>query len=330
MANFVTHAPVLAQAAKWAAGISRKRELPRFAAESFRHWFERRGAKAEEKPRVLLWPDTFNNYFLPQTARAAVEVLENAGCEVTIPRRPLCCGRPLYDYGMLAMAKQWLEETLEALGPEIEEGTPVVFLEPGCAAVFRDEMRSLLPDRADARRLSEQALLLEEYLKRIGYRPPRLERGALLHGHCHQKSLMGMNGTQEMLAGMGVKAELLDSGCCGMAGSFGYESGHYDISMKVGEHALLPRVREAAEESLIVADGFSCREQIEQGTKRRTMHLAEVLAMAIRPTGSETPRTQKPGSARWKAAAAVAGSVAASIAVGAAIPIAAALLLRRR
>jgi len=190
LANFLTHAPVLGRAAKLAAGISQKREIPSFARQTFRDWFTRRKSLVMRRPRVLLWTDTFNNYFLPQTAEAAVWVLEDAGCEVAIPDRQFCCGRPLYDYGMLPMAKRWLEKILDGIGPEIDAGTPVVFLEPSCAAVFRDEMMSLFPNHARARRLSQQAFLSDEYLSRIGYRPHRLERRAIVHGHCHQKALV--------------------------------------------------------------------------------------------------------------------------------------------
>jgi len=316
LANFLTHAPVFGRAAKLAAGISQEREIPFFARQTFRDWFTQRKPKFTGGPRVLLWPDTFNNYFLPQTAEAAVEVLEDAGCEVTIPDRVFCCGRPLYDYGMLPMAKRWLEQILDGIRPEIDAGTPVVFLEPSCAAVFRDEMMSLFPNHARVRRLSQQAFLFDEYLGRIGYRPHRLERRAIVHGHCHQKALMGTQSTQQLLSAMGVQAELLDSGCCGMAGSLGYESGHYEVSMKVGEHALLPRVRSAPAESLVIADGFSCREQIAQTTDRRALHLSEVLAMALPDTSHAPP---KPARFRWQ-----------SVVAAAAVAFAATVLIRRR
>jgi FAD/FMN-containing dehydrogenase/Fe-S oxidoreductase len=319
LANFLSHAPLLGRAAKLAAGISQNREIPRFAPQTFRSWFQQRRPRGDGGARVLLWPDTFNNYFLPHTAQAAVEVLENAGCEVALPGRILCCGRPLYDYGMLPKAKRWLEEILEALGPEIDAGTPVIFLEPSCAAVFRDEMLSLFPNHQTARRLSQQVFLFDEYLRRIEYRPPRLERRAIVHGHCHRKALMGMESAQEILAAMGVEAELLDSGCCGMAGSFGYESGHYDVSMKAGEHKLLPRVRGNRPGTLIIADGFSCREQIAQSTDRRALHLSEVLAMGLGRGTPESTHRGKPAPFRWKAAA-----------TAAAVAIAAALLIRRR
>jgi Fe-S oxidoreductase len=320
LANTLSHAPLLDRIAKAAAGISQRREIPSFAPQTFRSWFARRGAKVKSGTRVLLWPDTFNNYFLPKTAKAAVEVLENAGCQVAIPGRVLCCGRPLYDYGMLTKAKQRIEEILAALGPEIRAGTPVVFLEPSCAAVFRDELLNLFPDREEARRLAKQTFLFDEYLQRVGYRPPRLERRAIVHGHCHRKALMGMDSTEQLLAAMGMKAEMLDSGCCGMAGSFGYERGHYDVSIKVGEHQLLPRVRDHPREELIIADGFSCREQIAQTTQRRALHLAEVVAIGLRdgPRGPggvlpEAEYQQQPARLDWKpvaAATAIAVAVA--------------------
>jgi Fe-S oxidoreductase len=214
---------------------------------------------------------------------------------------------------MLTQAKAWLEDILDAIGPEIRAGTPIVFLEPSCAAVFRDELLDLFPDREDARRLSEQTFLFDEYLERIDYQPPQLHRSAIVHGHCHRKALMGMDATKKLLKGMGMEAELLDSGCCGMAGSFGYEPKAYDVSMKVGEHQLLPHVRDTSRSDFVIADGFSCREQIAQSTDRRALHLAEVVAMALKQ-GPEGPAqgppedifTLKPARLGWKAIAATA------------------------
>jgi len=320
LVNLVTHAPVLGSLAKFAAGVSQQRELPRFARQTFRSWFEERAQRNGSGERVLLWPDTFNNYFLPETARAAVEVLESAGRNVAIPGRVLCCGRPLYDYGMLRRARRWLVEAIEALGPEIDAGTPVVFLEPSCAAVFRDEMLALMPGNERAQRLARQTFLFDEYLGKIDYQPPKLERRAVLHGHCHQKALMGLKPTEEILSAMGLETEALDSGCCGMAGSFGYESGHYDVSMKVGQHALLPKVRVTPPDALIVASGFSCREQIVQGTGRRAVHLAEVVRMAMQPA-AEAAADRRPAF-RWQPLAAATAA--------AAIAFAAAAMIRRR
>ena len=199
-----------------------------------------------------------------------------------IPSQPLCCGRPLYDYGMLDTARRWLHATLTALAPEIAAGVPVVGLEPSCVAVFRDEMRELLPDREDAKRLANQTFLLSEFLTDHHVPYPKLYRTALVHGHCHQRAIMKLDAEQQALRSMGLQVDVLDSGCCGMAGSFGFERDHYDVSMKVGERVLLPAVRHAPKDILIVADGFSCRTQIAQSTDRRALHLADLMEMAVR------------------------------------------------
>jgi Fe-S oxidoreductase len=285
IANLVTQTPGLSSIAKAAAGVSQRRKLPAFANKTFKSWFaeniEETEQKSDARPEVLLWPDTFNNYFFPHTAKAAVEVLRSAGYRVRVPQRNLCCGRPLYDYGFLNQAKAHLREILEALQPEITAGTPVVCLEPSCASVFRDELTNLFPRDEDAQRLRKQTVVLSDFLDGISYQPPALKRKALIHGHCHHKALFGMSSEQKLIARMSVDAELLDSGCCGLAGSFGYEENHYDVSMKVGERVLLPKVRAAGRDVLIVADGFSCREQIMHGTPRHAMHLAEVIQMAL-------------------------------------------------
>jgi Fe-S oxidoreductase len=238
-------------------------------------------------PEVLLWPDTFNNYFLPQTARAAVEVLETAGFQVRIPRANLCCGRPLYDFGMLDRAERMLLEILDELEPEIEAGIPVVGLEPSCVAVFRDELTNLFPHDARAQALSRQTFLLSEFLEQKlqpGASLPQLNRKALLHGHCHHKSLMKMTAEESLLRRLGVDFSAPAPGCCGMAGSFGFHAEHFEISQAIGELELLPAVRQAPPDWLIIADGFSCREQIAQNTDRRAMHVAEVLQIALQPS----------------------------------------------
>jgi hypothetical protein len=177
-------------------------------------------------------------------------------------------------------ARRWLEQTLDTMAPEIDAGVPIVGLEPSCVAVFRDEMRELLPAREDAKRLSRQTFLLSEYLNRERFAYPQLQRKAVVHGHCHHKAVMKIDGEEEALRAMGLDVELLDSGCCGMAGSFGFEAAHYDVSMKVGEQVLLPAVRSAPRDTIIVADGFSCRTQIAQATDRRALHLAELIELA--------------------------------------------------
>lgn len=285
LANLVTQTPGLSNVAKAVAGVSQHRKMPAFATQTFKTWFSRHEAetrrKNDSRPVVTLWADTFNNYFFPHTAKAAVEVLESAGYRVQVPAQNLCCGRPLYDYGFLGQATRHLQEILGALRPQITAGTPMVVLEPSCASVFRDELKNLLPSDEDAQRLRQQTVLLSEFLDKNDYRPPTLQRKALLHGHCHQKALFGMKAEQKLLSRMGLDAELLDSGCCGLAGSFGFEEDHYDVSLKIGERVLLPRVRSAGKQTLIVTDGFSCREQIMHGTPRHAMHLAEVVQMGL-------------------------------------------------
>jgi FAD/FMN-containing dehydrogenase/Fe-S oxidoreductase len=290
-ANFFAQSPLLSDAIKAILGIAPARKLPPFAPQTFRAWFSKRTPGNLKAPKVILWADTFNNYFSPQIAIAAVEVLEAAGFQVIVPPQPLCCGRPLYDYGMLALAREKLREILKALESEIEAGVPVVGLEPGCASVFRDELLNFLPKNEHAQRLSTQCFLLGDFLVQRDCRLPRAagnagqaftsSRKILVHGHCHQKALMGMGSEAEVLRRMGLDCELLDSGCCGMAGGFGFEKKHYEVSLKAGELVLLPAVRNAPTETIIVADGFSCREQIAQLTGRRALHLAEVVRMAL-------------------------------------------------
>jgi Fe-S oxidoreductase len=224
----------------------------------------------------------------PEVAIAATEVLEAAGFGVVIPRRTLCCGRPLYDYGMLTLARRQLRRILDGLRPEIRSGTPVVALEPSCGAVFRDELLGMLPDDEDAKRLARLTSSLGELLAREApdWRPERLGARALVHLHCHQKATTDTDCDLQVLDRLGVDAEVLDSGCCGVAGSFGYEPGdRYDVSMKAGERVLLPRVREAPADTLIVTDGFSCRSQIEHATDRTSLHLAQVAHAALRTSG---------------------------------------------
>jgi Fe-S oxidoreductase len=283
LVNALTQRDPWARLVKAAAGIARERRLPPLARGTFRSWFGRRTAARGEGPRVILWPDTFNDHFHPETARAAVDVLEAAGFRVAIPPRPLCCGRPLYDWGMLGRARSLLRQVLRTMQPEIAAGTPVVVLEPSCLAVFRDEALNLLADDHDARRFARQCLSLAEFLDREAPQAvlPRVERRALVHGHCHQKAVMGLGSDARVLDRLGLRYELLDSGCCGMAGAFGFEKDKYDLSVQIGERVLLPAVRGAAADALILSDGFSCREQVAQGTGRRASHLAEVIAGAL-------------------------------------------------
>ena len=283
LANLFTQLPLVRELAKLAAGMPAARRIPPFAPQTFRSWFGRRRPRNVGAMPVLLWADTFNNYFLPDTSKAAVDVLEAAGFEVWLPLGDLCCGRPLYDWGMLDRAKRLLLEILDALAAEIESGIPLVVLEPSCAAVFRDELINLFPQDERAQRLSRQTFLLSEFLEKFArdFELPRLPRKALIHGHCHHKSVMKMADEESVLRRLGIDFEAPSPGCCGMAGAFGFEAGKYDVSMDVGELELLPAVRKASPETLIIADGFSCREQIAQGSDRHALHLAEVIQMAM-------------------------------------------------
>lgn len=327
--NFATQTPVLRDLAKAAAGFAPERQIPAFAPETFKSWFRRRGPRNRNGPRVILWPDTFNNYFHPETAQAAVEVLEAAGYSVEVPEQALCCGRPLYDYGMLDNAKRLLRQILTALEPEIAGGVPLVGLEPSCIAVFRDEMINLFPHDENARRLNRQSFLLSEFLESEDYPLPELRRKAVVHVHCHHKAVMGLDHDQRLLSKLGLDFEILDSGCCGMAGAFGFEKEHYDVSIKAGERVLLPAVRQAPKDALIIADGFSCREQIAQTTDRRALHLAQVIQMALRE-GSSGPAGDYPEAGYIRRKGAERRSRFRSHAIaGAGIMLAAALLGRR-
>ena len=307
IANFFSQTPGSRHLLQRVLGLAPQRQLPRLAPMSFRQWVRRNrpsifgeGMSLQSAPhngrQVVLWVDTFNNYFRPETCRAALEVLEATGFEVTCSRRPLCCGRPLYDFGMLEKAKNNLRQIMSALGPSIDVGLPIVILEPSCASVFRDELHSLFPSDERAGRLRKQTFLLSEFLQNHapGYVPPPLSRKVILHGHCHHKALMKINDEESLLRKMGVDLQSLDSGCCGMAGPFGFQKDKFEISQTIGERVLLPAVRRAAPDTLVVADGFSCREQIVQGAGRPAMHLAEILKMALERGNSSEQASRTP------------------------------------
>ncbi len=285
LANAVLQMPGLGAAAKWVGGIDQRRGMPRFAGQSFTDWFRRQPREGGETGRVLLWPDTFNNYFRTRPAKAAAKALQSLGYEVVIPSRPLCCGRPLYDWGMLDTAKQLWQTTITTLQPEIEAGTPIVGLEPACVSAFRDELPGLLPGDRRAKRLSGQTMFLTEFLDRhrgeIG--KSRLAGNALVQFHCHHHAVLDAGAERRVLEALGLGYEVMPSGCCGMAGSFGFEAGKYELSLASAERVLFPRLRAAPEAVAVIANGFSCREQIEQGTGRGTAHVAEVLADALAP-----------------------------------------------
>lgn len=286
LTNWFTQTRWVSDVAKRMAGISSRRGIPVLARDSFRKWLERRRVPHNgntQPPTVVLWPDTFNNYFHPETASAAVKVLETAGYNVRIPDGNVCCGRPLYDFGMLDRAKKLLLRTLDTLEAEIASDLPIVVLEPSCASVFRDELLNLLPDHPQAQKLASQVFLLAEFLERKAgdFSLPQISGKAFLHGHCHQKSVMNMTDEEAILRRLGLDYRAPAQGCCGMAGAFGFEKEKYDVSIAIAELELLPALRSVPSDWLIIADGFSCREQIRQCTGRRALHLADVLSLAI-------------------------------------------------
>jgi Fe-S oxidoreductase len=238
-----------------------------------------------ERGPVLLWPDTFTNNFQPEVGAAAVQVLESAGYRVVLPKQTLCCGLTWISTGQLTTAKRVLQRTLAALAPLLRKGMPVVGLEPSCTAVFRSDAHDLFPFDKDVLRLKGQTYTLAEFLLQNApdWQPEPLDRDAIMQMHCHQHAVLGEDPDVKVCERVGVNGRLLSSGCCGLAGNFGFERGHYDVSMACAERALLPEVRDVEPDVLVIADGFSCRTQVEQAQLGRTpVHLAEVLAAAVR------------------------------------------------
>jgi FAD/FMN-containing dehydrogenase/Fe-S oxidoreductase len=285
-ANTAMQAPVVGDLIKRVVGIAPQRTMPSFARYSFHYNFAREATAFSHGSAVLLWPDTWNNYFHPQSLHAAQQVLHAAGFRVELPQGHICCGRPLYDFGFLSHAKRYLDDVMTRLQPQIQAGTPIVVLEPSCASVFRDELRTLFPNDIRADRLRNQVVLLSEFLVLHAptFRPPQTPgRKLLVHGHCHHKSVMKMNDELALLRATGSEVEYLDSGCCGMAGPFGFEKGKYEVSQTIGERVLLPSVRRVDQETIIVSDGFSCREQIAQNSLRRAIHFAEAICPVAPP-----------------------------------------------
>ena len=304
--NLAARTPGLSSAAKRAGGIDSQRTLPRFAGRAFTRRYRGHSlarsasfpglsaAARPHRPRVILWPDTFSNYFHPEVAEAAVTVLERAGFQVEVPgngSRPLCCGLTWISTGQLGLAKRVLRRTIRTLRPELRAGVPVVVLEPSCAAVFRSDAAELLGSD-DARLLAERTRTLAELLTEAGWHPDGLLEGlrregpsgehrrrAIAQVHCHQHAIMGFDPDTEILRRCGVDVEVLDTGCCGLAGNFGFERGHYEVSAACAERGLWPAARSADPGTVVLADGFSCRTQLAAGrTGREGVHLAQLLA----------------------------------------------------
>jgi Fe-S oxidoreductase len=297
LTNAVLTGPITSPLVKQIVGVAQDRKLPRLARKSFQSLRETnsqtstvpRSATSSVATRVLLWPDTWNNYYHPQTLAAAESVLTEAGFAVEVPRGHICCGRPLYDFGFLGAARAYLAKVLDRIAPQIEAGLPFIFLEPSCASVFKDELLELFPNDARAKRLSGQVWLLADWLtaKTPDWAKGRLEGARILvHGHCHHKAVFGGSRSEvALLKSAGASVEPIQAGCCGMAGPFGFEADKFDVSRAIAYDTLLPAVKAADSMTLIVADGFSCREQIAQLSDRKAMHIAEVLARGCNCAG---------------------------------------------
>ena len=307
LTNAILTGPLTSPLIKRIAGVARERQLPSLARKSFQKartdiGNQSPGREAQMAPPqvaqlappqvaqlappqvVVLWPDTWNNYYHPQTLAAAEFVLTQAGFKVQTPKGHICCGRPLYDFGLLDAARRYLAVILDRMAPEIEAGLPFIFLEPSCASVFKDELHELFPKDKRATFLGEQTWLLADWLaaKAPEFATGRLEGARILvHGHCHHKAVFGGAGSEiALLRQAGATVEPIQAGCCGMAGPFGFEAGKFEVSKVIANQGLLPAVEAAAPETVIVADGFSCREQIAQLSSLRAVHFAEALAGA--------------------------------------------------
>lgn len=280
--NAVTHMPGTAGIVKAVCGVAQERDLPKFSSRPFTRTFDRAVSTAEAD--VVIWPDTFTNFFRPHALHAAADVLQGLGCRVALPLRVACCARPLYAEGMLDLAREQLEFAMQALEPAIMRKLQIVGLEPSCVASFRDELRELFPKDSRAKYLSSNVLTFGEFLCRRNFELPRLGGRAMAHMHCNHRAVMGVDSELEVLHRIFDECELPEPGCCGMAGPFGFDARKYDVSLAIAEQALLPAVRGAPSSTVLVADGFSCREQIVQCTGRKVLHLAEAVREAMHAT----------------------------------------------
>ncbi|WP_338931915.1 FAD-binding and (Fe-S)-binding domain-containing protein [Streptomyces netropsis] len=287
--NAVARVGPLAALAKRAGGIAAERALPELAPETFTRWWRARGplaaAHGPEPVRertVVLWPDTFTEHFSPAVGRSAVAVLEAAGLRVVVPPKAVCCGLTWVSTGQLGRARAVMRRTLDVMAPALAAGLPVVGLEPSCTAALRTDLPELLPDDPRAARLASAVKTFAQVIEERApdWEPPRLDRPVVGQTHCHQHAVLGDAAERRLRERVGLTGGL-SGGCCGLAGNFGFERGHYDVSVACAEEQLLPSVREAPEGAEVLADGFSCRTQLEQLAGRRGRHLAEALAEAL-------------------------------------------------
>ncbi len=305
LVNLVSQAPGSRRLAKLVAGVDQQRPLPTFAPVTLQQWFaERGGSRNPDGPRVVVFPDTFNNHLHTDVGVACVEAIEEAGWQVVMPQVHVCCGRPLYDYGFLTAARRYLHRVLDVLRDDIRAGTPIVGMEPSCLAVFKDELTHLLPHDEDAERLSSNAYHFGEFFTSFGIEPPSLpDTEAVLWGHCHGRATGSVEPEQQILQKMGVSVDSVTGGCCGLAGAWGFEEGKYDISMACGDQALFPAIRAAEPSTLVVANGFSCLSQIADARLGRTaLHLGQVMKLAAQQSrggpGLSVPAEESEGLGR--------------------------------
>jgi Fe-S oxidoreductase len=290
IANFVLKTP-LGRPMMKAMGVHPERKLSPFQFKTFSSWWKKHSSnlqgRRETRGKVLYFHDTFTEYNYPKIGIAAVQLLEAAGFEVLIEERRVCCGRPMLSKGLLTDAKRAASRNVEMLAPYANAGIPIVGTEPSCILTLRDEYVDLLPGDANADVVAKNSFMIDEFVAKlekdgelgIGWKTD--PNPVMFHGHCHQKALIGMGPSMSILKAAGCVATDSGAGCCGMAGSFGYEAEHYEVSQKIGEDRLFPAVAEQSEETTIAVAGVSCRQQIEHFTERKAVHIVEVLASRV-------------------------------------------------
>ena len=295
LANLAMRSP-LAKPAMRTLGIHPDRKLSAFQRQTFiKLWRERQKVAVNARQRktrgkIVYFHDTFATYNYPNIAMAAVDLLEAAGFEVVVEERRACCGRPMLSKGLVGEARKLARRNVAVLAPYAKAGVPIIGTEPSCILTLRDEYLDLLPGDADAEAIAAQSFMIDEYLAKLDKEgtlgitwSDETGPDVLFHGHCHQKALVGMPPSMAILKSAGCRATESGAGCCGMAGSFGYEAEHYEVSKKIGEERLFPAVNNAGTQTVVAIAGVSCRQQIEHFTERKTQHIAEVLASRIRP-----------------------------------------------
>ncbi|MGH3720131.1 MAG: FAD-binding and (Fe-S)-binding domain-containing protein [Pseudonocardiaceae bacterium] len=290
LVNALAARPALARRLSALAGLEPRRKLIGVSEQTFRRWFRsRQPGGTDEAGTVVLWPDTFSNFLAPQGAQATVEVLEALGYRIVLPDGPVCCGLTWYSTGQLGVARQVLRRSVRSLAGHLQEGRLVVGVEPSCTQMLRADAAELLADEPGAQLLATRTTTLAELVAahRGDWPFGRLDIAAVMQPHCHQQAGSGYDAELRVLARLGIGIDAVASGCCGMAGNFGYEPGHWDVSQAVAERELYPKVRATSSETAVLADGFSCRTQIAQGTPRQAEHFAEILLRALHKTERE-------------------------------------------